>query len=125
MAQVEWGAKRRCASCGANFYDLRREPIICPRCEAVFEPVAAPRSRVTAAAVAAEASPVVAVCDVEIVIEGKDAKSIDDADAADAADVVEEDDDTDNLIEDVSELGEDDDVVAEAVAASPRDDGER
>ncbi len=128
MAQVEWGAKRRCASCGANFYDLRREPIICPRCEAVFEPVAAPRSRVTAAAVAAETSPVVAAHDVEIVIEGKDAKSIDDADAADAADsadVVEEDDDTDNLIEDVSELGEDDDVVAEAVAASPKDDGER
>ncbi len=90
VAQVEWGTKRRCASCGANFYDLRRDPIICPRCEAVFEPVAAPRSRATAAVAVAETSPVVAARDVEIVIAGKNAKSTDDADAAD---VVAEDDD--------------------------------
>ncbi len=125
MAQVEWGTKRQCASCGANFYDLRRDPIICPRCEAVFEPVAAPRSRATAAVAAvavAETSPVVAAKDVEIVVEGKDAKSNQDADGAD---VVEEDDDTDGLIEDVSELGGDDDVVADVVAAAPKDDDER
>lgn len=126
MTRVEWGAKRQCASCGAKFYDLRRDPIICPSCDVVFEPVAAPRSRVTAAGAAAgpaaETSPVVAARDVEIVIAGKDAKSTDDADAAD---VVAEDDDSDDLIEDVSELGEDDDVVAVAVAAAPKDDDER
>lgn len=134
MTRVEWGAKRQCASCGAKFYDLRRDPIICPSCDVVFEPVAAPRSRVTAAGAvagaaarpaagpAAETSPVVAARDVEIVIAGKDAKSTDDADAAD---VVAEDDDSDDLIEDVSELGEDDDVVADAVAAAPKDDDER
>ena len=126
MTRVEWGAKRQCASCGTNFYDLRRDPIICPSCDVVFEPVAAPRSRVTAAGAtarpAAETSPVVAARDVEIVIAGKDAKSTDDADAAD---VVSEDDDSDDLIEDVSELGEDDDVVAVAVAAAPKDDDER
>ena len=122
MAQVEWGTKRQCANCGAKFYDLRRDPIVCPRCEAVFEPVAARRSRATAAVAVAETSPVVAAQDVEIVIEGKDAKSTDTADVANA---VEEDDDTDDLIEDVSELGEDDDVVADAVAAAPKDDDER
>ncbi len=122
VARVELGTKRQCASCGAKFYDLRRDPIICPRCEVVFEPVAAPWSRVTAARAAAETSPVVAARDVEIVIAGKNAKSTDDADAAD---VVAEDDDTDDLIEDVSELGEDDDVVADAVAAAPKDDDER
>lgn len=126
MTRVEWGAKRQCASCGAKFYDLRRDPIICPSCDVVFEPVAAPRSRVTAAGAAAgpaaETSPVVAARDVEIVIAGKDAKSTDDADAAD---VVAQDDDSDDLIEDVSELGEDDDVVAVAVAAAPKDDDER
>jgi len=122
VTRVEWGAKRQCASCGTNFYDLRRDPIICPSCDVVFEPVAAPRSRVTAARPTAETSPVVAARDVEIVIAGKDAKSTDDADAADA---VAEDDDSDDLIEDVSELGEDDDVVAVAVAAAPKDDDER
>ena len=153
MAQVEWGTKRQCASCGVKFYDLRRDPIICPRCEVVFEPAAAARWRTTAAATAvavAETSPVVAAQDVEIVIEGKDAKSIGDAggetspvvaaqdveiviegkDAksigdAGGANVVEEDDDTDDLIEDVSELGEDDDVVADVAAAAPKDDDER
>ena len=122
MAQVEWGTKRQCASCGANFYDLRRDPIVCPRCDVVFEPVVAPRSRATAAVAVAETSPVVAAKDVEIVVEGKDAKTNQDADGAD---VVEKDDDTDGLIEDVSELGEDDDVVADAVAAAPKDDDER
>ena len=122
MAQVEWGTKRQCADCGAKFYDLRGDPIICPRCEAVFEPVAAPRSRATAAVAVAETSPVVAAKDVEIVIEGKDAKTNEEADGAD---VVAEDDDTGGLIEDTSELGEDDDVVADAVAAAPKDDDER
>ncbi len=123
MAQVEWGTKRQCADCGANFYDLRRDPIICPRCAAVFGPVAAPtRSRATAAVAVAETSPVVAAKDVEIVIEGKDAKTNEEADGAG---VVAEDDDTGGLIEDTSELGEDDDVVANAVAAAPKDDDER
>ena len=122
MAQVEWGTKRQCANCGANFYDLRRDPIVCPRCDVVFEPVAAPRSRARAAVAVAVTSPVVAAKDVEIVVEGKDAKTNQDADGAD---VVEKDDDTDGLIEDVSELGEDDDVVAGAVAAAPIDDDER
>ncbi len=125
MARVEWGTKRQCASCGAKFYDLRRDPIVCPSCEVVLEPVAAPRSRATAAVAAvagAETSPVVAARDVEIVNAGKDAESIDDADVAD---VVEEDDDTGGLIEDVSELGGGDDVVADVAAAAPKDDDER
>lgn len=32
MAKPELGVKRRCASCGAAFYDLNREPIVCPKC---------------------------------------------------------------------------------------------
>ena len=131
MAQVEWGTKRQCGACGVKFYDLQRKPIICPKCEEVFQPVAAPRSRgsaavaavaAVAAAAVAETSPVVAAKDVEVVIEGQDIKSVDDADIAV---VVEEDDDTDDLIEDVSELGEDDDDVADVIAVAPKDDDER
>jgi len=28
-----------CASCGAKFYDLSKDPIVCPKCETVFHPV--------------------------------------------------------------------------------------
>lgn len=31
------GVKRTCEACGARFYDLNRDPIICPMCEAVFQ----------------------------------------------------------------------------------------
>ena len=30
------GTKRLCASCGAKFYDLARDPIVCPMCETEF-----------------------------------------------------------------------------------------
>ncbi len=36
MAKPEWGTKRECQSCGARFYDLKRDPIVCPKCETVF-----------------------------------------------------------------------------------------
>jgi len=38
MAKAEWGAKRRCLSCGAAFYDLNKSPIICPKCGTEFNP---------------------------------------------------------------------------------------
>lgn len=41
MAQAAWGTKRRCPSCGAPFYDLNREPAICPKCDAQY--ISAPR----------------------------------------------------------------------------------
>lgn len=31
------GTKRVCGGCGAKFYDLNRDPAICPLCETVFE----------------------------------------------------------------------------------------
>lgn len=41
MAQAAWGTKRRCPSCGAPFYDLNRDPVICPKCDTQY--TAAPR----------------------------------------------------------------------------------
>ena len=37
VAKAEWGTKRTCLSCGARFYDLRREPIVCPACGAAVD----------------------------------------------------------------------------------------
>ena len=43
MANPELGTKRLCASCGAKFYDLNKDPIHCPKCGAVYEIVVATR----------------------------------------------------------------------------------
>jgi uncharacterized protein (TIGR02300 family) len=54
VAKPELGTKRLCASCGAKFYDLNKDPIICPKCGTVYEvAVVAPRGRPDAAARAA------------------------------------------------------------------------
>ncbi|MHB2205250.1 TIGR02300 family protein [Methylobacterium sp. CM6257] len=48
MARPELGLKRQCMSCGAKFYDLARDPAVCPKCGAVYQ--AAATSRVAAPA---------------------------------------------------------------------------
>jgi uncharacterized protein (TIGR02300 family) len=37
--------KRTCQSCGAHFYDLQKDPIICPKCATVYDPDAVSRTR--------------------------------------------------------------------------------
>jgi uncharacterized protein (TIGR02300 family) len=32
VAKPEWGTKRTCQKCEARFYDLKRTPIVCPKC---------------------------------------------------------------------------------------------
>jgi uncharacterized protein (TIGR02300 family) len=38
MQAAELGEKRACAACAARFYDLRRQPAVCPICQAVQPP---------------------------------------------------------------------------------------
>ena len=38
MASASLGTKRHCQSCGKNFYDLEKSPIVCPLCATVFDP---------------------------------------------------------------------------------------
>jgi uncharacterized protein (TIGR02300 family) len=45
VAKTELGVKRLCLSCGTKFYDLRKNPILCPKCGAVHNPEATLRSR--------------------------------------------------------------------------------
>ncbi len=38
MSKPEWGIKRVCPSCSIKYYDFNKSPIICPKCEFVFDP---------------------------------------------------------------------------------------
>ena len=38
MAKPELGTKRHCQSCATKFYDLQKDPILCPKCGTVFVP---------------------------------------------------------------------------------------
>ena len=47
MGKIERGIKRICQGCGALYYDLEKDPIICPKCGAEFDPEAILKSRRT------------------------------------------------------------------------------
>lgn len=38
MDQANRGTKRRCTNCGAPYYDLNRDPVVCPKCETPYQP---------------------------------------------------------------------------------------
>jgi uncharacterized protein (TIGR02300 family) len=38
VTKLELGMKRRCNSCNTKFFDLNKDPIVCPKCLAVFAP---------------------------------------------------------------------------------------
>jgi uncharacterized protein (TIGR02300 family) len=116
VAKPELGTKRQCLSCGAKFYDLNKDPIVCPKCGAVFQ-AAAMKTRPE---VVAARSPdeevetdsggveIVSLEDVEAAEESKEAAAADgdvelddDSEADDAflADEEESDDDVADLID--------------------------
>jgi uncharacterized protein (TIGR02300 family) len=56
VAKPELGTKRLCGSCGAKFYDLNKSPIVCPKCDTVFEPAPVARARPDQGGAAARAA---------------------------------------------------------------------
>ena len=50
MPKSEWGKKHSCTSCGALFYDMKKDPVYCPSCgqKVDQQPLLKPR-RTTAA----------------------------------------------------------------------------
>ncbi len=102
MAKPNWGVKRMCQSCGARFYDLAKDPILCPKCGAEFDPEAILKTKRAKPAAQPRPVPVVPVAaEEEIEPIGEE--------VAEGA----EDDKEEEVIEDTSELGEDDEDVAE------------
>ncbi|MBI5165189.1 MAG: TIGR02300 family protein [Magnetospirillum sp.] len=115
MAKPEWGQKRTCTSCGCRFYDLTRVPVTCPKCGAAVETdlpfktrrSSAPAEPKTAAPVLAAAAAAALDADDIAVID-------DDEEAADGEQEGGEDDES-GLIEDASDLGGDDEDMAEVM----------
>jgi uncharacterized protein (TIGR02300 family) len=112
VAKPELGAKRQCQSCGIRFFDLNKDPILCPKCGAVFHvapPTRAPRGG--AAAAAEEESPTEKE-GVETVSLDEVAEDENKLETVDVDDDVELDDDSgddDTFLEEEEE--EDDDVA--------------
>jgi len=123
VAKPEWGTKRICPSCGARYYDLRKDPPNCPTCGAEFDPEALLKSRrarpVPAEEVVKKSPLPLAAVGLGADVDDDETVELGEAeDALPVGDLEEEaDDEEDVLIEDASELGEDDmgEVVVDGV----------
>lgn len=90
------GTKRTCQSCESKFYDLNRDPIVCPVCGTVYELAPVQEEEVVPAPVAAkpDTAPVKSETpDGEAVDEDDALVSLEDADAELGADDDDSDDD--------------------------------
>ncbi|PHK95038.1 TIGR02300 family protein [Pseudoroseomonas rhizosphaerae] len=90
MAKPELGLKRTCVACGAKFYDLTRQPAVCPKC-GTEQPAEQPRLRRAAAVVEEK----VKKRPVPVEADGDDVE-IEDVDADDAIDDGEDLDDAED-----------------------------
>lgn len=110
VAKPEWGTKRICQSCGAPFYDLRRDPIVCPKCGTVFDPEAVLKSR--RSRVPEEEAPPKPK---------KPQAEVEEIETEEDEDILEGEDTDDDLLEDASDLGDEDDVPG-VIEADDEDD---
>jgi uncharacterized protein (TIGR02300 family) len=97
MADPALGTRRRCAACGAPFYDLKRESIRCPKCDAPFVPEPPPRRGSRARPRLVVPPPAPEPVEAPEATEDEDAILEPDADAADEA--VEAPDETEETVE--------------------------
>jgi uncharacterized protein (TIGR02300 family) len=105
VAKPELGSKRQCLSCSTRFFDLNKDPIICPKCGTVFQLAMSARAQRAAAAEEepeAEAGPeIVSLEEADAAVEkeavGDDDIEIEDDEAADDTFLEEEEEDNDDV----------------------------
>lgn len=122
MAKPEWGVKRSCPSCASRFYDLLRDPVVCPACGESFglDVFTKPR-RGKAAAAAPSKAPVKAVEAEEEDLETVDIdESLDDSEDDDVLDL--ETDESDDLPAAKSASGDEDSESDSSGVEFPDDD---
>ncbi|MBD2745312.1 TIGR02300 family protein [Microvirga sp. BT688] len=128
MAKPELGLKRQCMSCGAKFYDLSKDPAVCPKCGTVFQATAM-TTRV-AAPVAARAAAVVDDDETELEAAGPEMVSLDEVEADENEKDIPVDDDievADDVADDdtfLEDEEEGDDDVSDLIDSDLEDDEE-
>ena len=100
MSKPEWGTKRICPNCNARFYDMRHQPIVCPKCTTTFDPEALVKKRRGRPPAAAEVKPLPLPPELDETL---------DLELAEELVPLGESDD---VLEDTSDFGEDEDVVS-------------
>ena len=106
MAKPELGTKRVCVSCGAKFYDLQKNPAICPKCS-TEQPAEVPRPKRGGGNVTEEKRP------------KKPAPATDDPDVeVEAA----EDEEAEDVLEDTNDLEDDADTIGTDIEVEPETD---
>ncbi len=127
MAKAELGTKRTCGNCAARFYDLGRDPIICPKCSTTFIPAPVSRAKPEKAA---PVKPKPAEDEEEL--EGAELVTLEDADDEDgttgavkAASLDDDDEDNDDIDIDLEladeELSKQVDIVDDEDVDDPDD----
>jgi len=109
VAKPELGTKRVCPSCATKYYDLNRNPIVCPNCGTVFV-IAAPTPR----AAERKPEPVVKVVEEAAVTEIErepDVVSLEEVEEAEEADAVPDADDEAAVVPDEVEVEVEDDAA--------------
>jgi uncharacterized protein (TIGR02300 family) len=105
VVKLEWGTKRACQGCMTRFYDMRRTPVICPKCGDTYEiQTTGRRSRARSSALDDAASLPL----------DEDILNLPNAEAGL--------DDEEGLIEDASELGGDLDDMVDVIDPDHNDD---
>jgi uncharacterized protein (TIGR02300 family) len=139
LSKPEWGLKRICPSCGTRYYDMRHDPIVCPKCGATFDAEAVVKTKRVRAPSPTETAlgPIAAEeLDTELVagIENEEVHDTLPIKAGEPAPEVEAETETETeeessdaeaegeaeaeeqeVLEDASELGEDEDDMAEVI----------
>jgi hypothetical protein len=104
IVNAKLGKKRKCQECGARFYDLNKEEIICPKCNAIYQDSSTENADLS---------------EEEILL----SEDIDLDEFDSDIDLDDDDEDKDaEYIEDVSDLGSDDDDMAEIIDHSDTKD---
>jgi uncharacterized protein (TIGR02300 family) len=127
VAKPELGEKRQCQNCGAKFFDLNKDPILCPKCGTVFQatPLSARASRASAPADDEETD---TDNSAELVpleeADGDDDKAVASAVDDDADDIADDDssDDDDTFLEEEEDGGDD---VSDLIDGDIESDEER
>jgi uncharacterized protein (TIGR02300 family) len=107
VSKPEWGTKRICQGCGARFYDLNRSQIVCPKCGTENSPEPPAKLRRAPARPVVPPRPAAVEPEASLLTTGTTAPEVAEGEEAEDKDKDEE------VIEDTSDLGEDEDDVAE------------